>query len=229
MIDASIVLCSYNRPDMLAEAARSILALDVHEIIIVDDCSTNPDVKKAIYEIQKHDQRVMVHYKPTNGGESAALNTGIRVATGEWIIPLHDDDRRLPATATMIEWACSNAYEVVWGDVQTIDVRGQVVGIEKGNVPDFDHCWQEDYFAFPAMAWRREIHARIGWFDETLRSNLDWDFKLRCVKECRCGYYPFPVVEYRRHPKNKSTINAGRIMKRCEAALKAKIAGRYGL
>lgn len=225
MIDFSIVVCSHNRPGFLEHALESAVAMpEAREIIVVDDCSDDLSVHKVIERFVKIDHRVCPTFRQRNGGEAAALNTGLEMAGGEWIVPLHDDDMLEPGGfPLLLASAVVDRAEVAWGDAMDIDEHGAPRGLVRGDHPNKSRIWREDYFYFPAMAWRADVVKRIGKFDTALPSNLDWDWKVRCVNECRCAYYPVTVVRYRRHPLNKSTVNAGTVMKACEQKWRAKL------
>ena len=87
----SVVVTTYNRAALLPRAIRSVLAqtYEDYELIIVDDCSTDdtPDVIRTFV-----DSRIRVVRHAENTGQSAAINTGIRLARGEYIAFLDDDD-----------------------------------------------------------------------------------------------------------------------------------------
>ncbi|OUO90975.1 glycosyltransferase family 2 protein [Cloacibacillus sp. An23] len=61
------------------------------EIILIDDCST--DQSPTICDkLASNDRRIKVVHHQTNKGVSAARNTGIKLATGEWIMFVDGDD-----------------------------------------------------------------------------------------------------------------------------------------
>ena len=87
----SIVIPVYNVQDYLAECIRSVLKLKTEtEIILVDDGSTD-NSGTLCDEWAGKDARIRVIHQ-TNGGLSAARNTGIQAATGEYILFLDSDD-----------------------------------------------------------------------------------------------------------------------------------------
>lgn len=226
----SVVLTSYNRPAFLEKALESVMAADwPTEIIVVDDCSSTSDIHKVVMNALKVDRRIRPHFRHENGGESAALNTGIKLAGEEWIVPLHDDDTTDPVGFGMlVDYAEAHSLDVIWGDALDIDVNGEPMALVRGAPPVRERIWQEDYFYFPAMAWRRSVHNRIGYFNEDIVSNVDWDWKIRCIMERACGYAPVTVVNYRRHPANKSTVNAGDVMEDCKRRFMVELKKRYG-
>ncbi|MBI1272555.1 MAG: glycosyltransferase [Alphaproteobacteria bacterium] len=89
----SVVIPSYNQARYLGEAIESVHAqtLQPHEIIVVNDCSTD-----NTREILARYSDVKAHHKPVNEGLGAARNTGISLAQHEWISFLDSDDVWLP-------------------------------------------------------------------------------------------------------------------------------------
>jgi glycosyltransferase involved in cell wall biosynthesis len=84
----SVVITTYNRPDMLKHAIESCIAqTQPCEIVVVDDCS--PDDTAAV--AGRFPQVVYIR-NPTNLGHSGTANMGIRRASGSWIKHVDDDD-----------------------------------------------------------------------------------------------------------------------------------------
>jgi glycosyltransferase involved in cell wall biosynthesis len=86
----SVVIPVYNRADVLPETLRSVLGQSERdfEIIVVDDGSTD-DPKRAIAALA--DSRI-VYVRQENRGGSAARNTGIDLARGQFVAFLDSDD-----------------------------------------------------------------------------------------------------------------------------------------
>ncbi len=89
----SVIIPVYNRPKLVRRAIESVLnqTRPADELIVVDDGSTDatPDVlARFIPDIKLISQ--------PNRGVSAARNTGIRAARGNWIALLDSDDEWLP-------------------------------------------------------------------------------------------------------------------------------------
>ena len=91
----SVIVATHNRADLLPRAVDSVLAQTYgdYEIVIVDDCSSD-DTSAVIAEFS--DQRIRSFRHDRNRGQSAAINTGIAHARGEYIGFLDDDDEWLP-------------------------------------------------------------------------------------------------------------------------------------
>ena len=88
----SIIVPAYNVAQYIEECIESILNQDYdnYEIIVVDDGATD-ETPKILDEIASKSEKVrVIHQK--NGGLSAARNSGIEAASGEYILFLDGDD-----------------------------------------------------------------------------------------------------------------------------------------
>lgn len=90
----SVIIPCYNTARYVKETIESVLnqTRQDFEIIVVDDGSTD-DSHNVIASI--NDQRIRYHYQP-NQGLAAARNTGLALATGEFVAFLDADDFFLP-------------------------------------------------------------------------------------------------------------------------------------
>ena len=97
----SVVIPVYNVKPYLERCVNSVLRQTYKdlEIILVDDGSTDGSGEMC-NQIATNDQRILVIHQK-NQGLSGARNTGIRKATGEFIVFLDSDD----------EWLQSNGLE----------------------------------------------------------------------------------------------------------------------
>ena len=91
----SVVIPTYNRADLIMRAINSVRSQSYSniEIIAIDDCS--PDNTAEVVQGIK-DDRLTYYRHNTNQGGSAARNTGIEKAKGEYIAFLDSDDVWLP-------------------------------------------------------------------------------------------------------------------------------------
>ena len=89
----SVIMPVYNtQEDFLREAVKSILhqTLADFELLIIDDCSTNPEIEKILKSFD--DPRIRLLRTPHNSGAAAARNLGLREAKGKYIAFLDSDD-----------------------------------------------------------------------------------------------------------------------------------------
>lgn len=101
----SIVITSYNRATLVAQAIDSALSfideIGHGEIIVVDDHSTDETVGCIAAKYQPHldHGRITLIQHESNLGVTGAKNSGAGVATGDWIIFLDSDDKLQPGVA----------------------------------------------------------------------------------------------------------------------------------
>jgi glycosyltransferase involved in cell wall biosynthesis len=93
----SVVIPAYHEADVIADVVSGLrLAAEWHEILVVDDGSNDATGAAA----QAAGARVVRH--PYNKGNGAAVKSGIRAATGEYILIIDADGQHQPADATRI-------------------------------------------------------------------------------------------------------------------------------
>ena len=92
MPKVSVIMPCYNQGRYIEEAVTSVLSQTFQdfEVIIVNDGSTDPDTIETLESFDKPKCRV-IH--TANQGLADARNSGIREASGEYILPLDADDR----------------------------------------------------------------------------------------------------------------------------------------
>jgi glycosyltransferase involved in cell wall biosynthesis len=89
MPSVSVVIPTYNNAGFITEAFNSVLAqsFDDYEVIVVDDGST--DQTRDV--VSGFGPRIRYHYQ-ANQGLAVARNTGLRLATGDYLTYLDADD-----------------------------------------------------------------------------------------------------------------------------------------
>ncbi len=98
------------------------------ELIIVDDGSRSPVLTQAIEEMCAADPRIRAVPHRRNQGISAATNTGIDAATGDWVA-LFDHDDLLVDTAleVMLLAAANTGAKVLYSDEDKVDGSGNLL------------------------------------------------------------------------------------------------------
>ena len=93
MIKISVIVPVYNTEKYLEKCLNSIMNQSFKdiEIIIINDCSTDNSLK-VIKKFLSLDQRIILIDKEKNEGLSAARNSGIEKAKGEYILHIDGDD-----------------------------------------------------------------------------------------------------------------------------------------
>jgi glycosyltransferase involved in cell wall biosynthesis len=205
----SVIIPTYNYARFLAEAVDSVLCQTFGdlEVIIVDDGSTDntPDVVRPYLS----DERIR-YIRQENKGLSAARNTGIRAARGEFIALLDADDVWLPSKLEKQVHLIGES-----DDFGLVYCRGEFIG-EKGEpLPGIDlpHKEQPTYrdlmyhsLTIPScVVTRKRIFDEVGLFDETLTSIEDANMWIRILRHHKSAYVNEVLVRIRKHMKSLQT------------------------
>src|SRR5260370_26421753 len=121
----SAIIPTQNRPDMLREAAASVLAQTYSniELIIVLNAASHEAIDAAA-EIASAPNVHLISLP--HGGLSAARNEGIRRARGEWVAFLDDDDLWMPTKIEeQLREACISGADLIGCDMMLFDDRGE--------------------------------------------------------------------------------------------------------
>jgi glycosyltransferase involved in cell wall biosynthesis len=210
----SVVIPTFNRPDILPRAIESVLSqsYDDFEVIVVDDGSAQP-MEQALSEIR--DPRLRWVRRP-NGGLSSARNSGIAEAHGEFVTFLDDDDEALPGWLTALAAACErSACGIVCCGALWINdpARKDRVLLPRNMGPLFEN--QRGLFRAGAYAVRREILQESGGYAVGAVRSQNTELALRIVPLCLSKGMTIecidePLVRYHRHQPHAG-YNRGKI------------------
>jgi glycosyltransferase involved in cell wall biosynthesis/SAM-dependent methyltransferase len=202
----SVVITCFNQAAFLAEAIESVLnqTVPATEIILVDDGSTDETARVAAA------YPTICYRSQNNQGLSSARNSGIRAASGDFLVFLDADDRLLP-TALESGLRCFEAYPdcaFVSGQHRRIDRHGAVISlperIEIGTEPYLDFLRGNYIGMHSTVMYRHWVFDVVGGYDTALRASEDYEFYLRVARRCRVAQHDDLVAEYRRHSQNMS-------------------------
>lgn len=225
----SVIIPTYNNGLWLGETIDSVLSQSSPpvEIIVVDDGST--DGTESL--VQQYDDPRICYIRQQNAGVSAARNTGLARATGEFVAFLDGDDRWRPEALTRLREVMSTDPTLVFcfgNFVRFVEGSGQVLSDQFVYYPELSgvlakpvtgHCPTARYIAepvfaslvgfgeFPAftqvMLFRRGLIDGIC-FNPTLKRCEDAEFVLRAATRGKVACIPEVIAEVRRHAHNAS-------------------------
>jgi len=211
----SVVVPTCNRASVLPRAIESVLAQDSVdvEVLVVDDGST--DETEAVVK-SFNDSRVRYLAHETNRGGSAARNTGIEAATGEYVAFLDDDDEYRPGKLTKQveslerrsdEWVATYCdFALVREGKSPTDylpsfLRNQLTGSESESHPEGGAELIPTVLArdFPlggasTLLVRRETVDKVGGFDPEFPRHQDVEFLIRLLKTGKIAYVDEKLV-----------------------------------
>lgn len=226
----SVVVPAFNVADYMPQLLRSLLAqtLTQFEVVVVDDGSTD----RTCEMVESFaDDRIGLIMQP-NRGVSAARNTGLAAARGEFVLFLDGDDLLHPQ-------ALERLSDALQRDSRTVAAYGTFVKIrERGDPqPGQKPLRRQRYPSGDILAaviehgifangghvlLRREVAMAIGGFNPTLTLSEDWEFFCRAAAQ---GDFMFigqvPEVLYLRLRSGSLSRDAARSWEKSLPAMQA--------
>jgi glycosyltransferase involved in cell wall biosynthesis len=199
----SVIIPVFNGAATVAAAIDSALAQEFCgeiEIIVVNDGST--DSTAAILE--GFGARISVVNR-TNGGLSAARNSGVAVSTGSLLAFLDADDLWMPEKLALMSAALAERPDGVLGysDAVQIDDNGietapAFVTPELARAPSMEDLLTRWWPILPStVVMPRSHYEKLGGFAAEMRSYEDMDFWLRARELGEFIYVPRALAAYR--------------------------------
>jgi glycosyltransferase involved in cell wall biosynthesis len=205
----SVIIPTYNSARYLGEAVASVLAQTYrpHDIIVVDDGSTDPTCEV----LAPYMDQINYICQP-NRGLSAARNRGLAAAVGELFAFLDADDVWLPTKLERQVHCLAQHpkaglvytnYLILHGDTGRRSVRPPLPSCQ-------GYCYPQVFLVNPVLPSsviiRRECLNYVGVFDEHINrpTTQDFDLWLRVARYFEFAYIPDPLFLYRRHANNSS-------------------------
>ena len=195
----SVIIPTYNYGRFVARAVASALAqtLPPHEVIVVDDGSTDETAEV----VGRFGDRVRL-IRQTNAGVAAARNHGVRLSSGDFVAFLDADDEWLPAKLERQagRWAAEPELGLVHCGLQEVGPGGAKLrtcseGAE-GWVSEKMILFDRPVICGPGSTSLipRAVFDQVGGYDERLPPTEDWDLSYRIACRYKVGFVPEVLV-----------------------------------
>jgi glycosyltransferase involved in cell wall biosynthesis len=201
----SIIIPCYNHGAMLRQALASVEEVrnaNVLEVIIVDDGSYESETTRILNEVAEAGHCVV---SQPNRGPGAARNTGIRLAKGEFILPLDSDNRLrdvyLDEGVSLLK--NNPSVGVIYADAEYFGERSG-----RWQIPEFDLLSLiRMNFIDASAVYRKSLWEKVGGYDELMPSIgwEDWDFWLR-VAAHGGAFFHLPKIGFDYRVRKDSVI-----------------------
>ena len=153
------------------------------ELCVADDASTAPGVREHLRDWAARESRLRVVERASNGHISAASNSALELASGEWVTLLDQDDVLAPnALAELADAAlCNPRVALIYSDEDKLDGSGR--RFEPHFKPAFSvELLRGQNFINHLVAYRRSLMMDIVGFREGFEGAQDHDLALRATE-----------------------------------------------
>ncbi|MBF2029326.1 MAG: glycosyltransferase family 2 protein [Oscillatoriales cyanobacterium C42_A2020_001] len=199
----SVIMPCYNQGQYVEDAVESVLAQTYQpiEIILINDGSTDEHTIQLLQTYQKPHLSI-IH--TSNRGPSAARNTGIQQARGQYILPLDADDRIAPTflekTVPILE--SDPNIGIVYSQAELFGEQSGRFDLPTYNFPEI----LLGNMIFNTSLYRKADWEKVGGYHENMVWGWeDYDFWLSLIELGR-GVVQIPEVLYfhREVPNSRS-------------------------
>ena len=206
----SVITPSFNQAQFIEETIRSILLQGYPnlEYFVIDGGSTDGSVEI----IKKYSQWLSYWVSQTDGGQSDAINRGLRMASGAFATWINSDD--LLSKNALFEHASRIGFApdtVFLGDCIYIDKTGKLLSLHTGRVQSLEDLvriktvWGVGgHIVQPEVLFPRELALSIGGVNPDNHFTMDYELWGRLfLTGAKFQYTGIPFGMFREHPEQK--------------------------
>ena len=210
--DISVIVCSYNRAKMLANALESLIHQKTKnkfsfEIIAVNDKSSD-NTNQVIAEITARSNIPIKYVMGAGKGIAAARNDGLKNSSSEWIVFFDDDQlaepewlREMYECATKTDAVCIGGVRLLYLSDKKLSQLSSVSRSLLGEINlgmKLKKCKRKEFPAAGNIMLKNSIFEIVGKFDDSLiRGGEDIEFASR-IRKSKLGswYTPKAIVHH---------------------------------
>jgi len=189
----SLLTATFNNGELLASNIESVIGQSFNHLehIIIDGGSSDNTVEL----LKKYEQRYLMRWiSEPDDGIADALNKGIRIAKGKYVLVLQADDAlAMSETLKSVFDKINNSQQDICSFPVLVDHKTRGRALHR----PIRHIWYNRFrLIFPHQGCfvRRNVFDRIGGFNTEFKISMDYDFFYRALKhKCSVEFFDRPV------------------------------------
>lgn len=214
----TVIITTYKRkPELLKRAINSVISQTFTdwEIIVVDDSPADYELRDEVRDTVQQfsaEYRILYVQHTKNLGASAARNTGINLAKGDYVSFLDDDDEYLPQKLEhQLNRFTPDIGLVYCRHYHIDDSSGQAQEVLKPCLEGrlYDVLMRENVIGAPSFVMvRTECLESVGEFDVWALTSEDYDLWVRLAERYNVGFVDEALVNYHdNHGEHSDTLS----------------------
>lgn len=219
----SVLICAYNVEKYIEECINAVINQTYKnlEIIVVNDGSSDSTLSK-LHSLSEKDSRIKIINNSKNLGFISSLNIGIEYVSGDYVARTDADDITKPDWIEKILGCLEKEKHIIamGSYIQVLSEQGN--GSNLSNYYEDGQIWKnptEHKDIFEQMLFRNPIHNnsmvvrssvfnQYGLrFDSSYKHTEDYKFWLDVSRLGYLANYPEPLVYYRFHSNQTSSLH----------------------
>ena len=192
--DISIIVTNYNYEKFISRCIRSCLNQKNvnHEVIVIDDCSSNSPVK----ELLPFENKLRFFKTDKNSGVSSASNLGIKNAKGQFVIRVDADDYISSDLCYFLKTYLESNHDAFCVSCDYILVDNYENTLERKYA-------EKDNISCGIM-YRRDLLFEYGGYNDDFRHREEEELRKRLGDFYKIHHLKIPFYRYRMHNTNKT-------------------------
>jgi glycosyltransferase involved in cell wall biosynthesis len=201
----TVVMPNYNDSEFIGRAIESVLGQDYPdlEFIIVDDASSDNSVEI----IRSYGDAITLICHEKNKGHAAAVNTGLRLVSGDLVCWLNSNDSYVSGILPEVGryFMRHPDVNVIFGDFNVIDVNDRVLLHQR--VLPLDYAYGciigfGNLVTVSTMFMRKHVLDEVGLLDESYHYVPDNEFIFRVAQKFSIKKVNLRIANWRHHPSS---------------------------
>ncbi|MCH5166317.1 MAG: glycosyltransferase [Erysipelotrichales bacterium] len=207
----SVLIPVYNvKSKYLEECINSVLEQSYQnfEICLVDDASTLEETIETLKKYEKIDDRIKIKYRKENGHISASTNDALKMAKGEFIALLDNDDvlDKNALYENVLALNENKKLDFIYSDEDKLDLNGKYR--DPHFKPDFspDTLLSLNYICHFSVI-RKSLVEKVGGFEVGLEGAQDHDLFLKISENTREIHHIPKILYHWRMSETSTAMN----------------------
>ena len=193
----SIVIPTKDRAAGVVQAVRSVISQTYPhwQLLVVDDGGTD-DTAEALRPFLS-DMRIRLIRRERSGGVSAARNTGLAHARGDYVAYLDSDNTWTPEfLEVMVAFVCTRLVRFAYAVSELREDKKNGRRSYRALPFHREALSERNFIDCIVVLHERSLLSEVGTFDENLRRNVDWDLFIRMARVTDFELVPFIATQY---------------------------------